>query len=227
MFIFLIVVLSSFALGAEEVGDEVVVLGDDESVGIALGDSTGDGVEDEDNDLKKFSDKISSSTNEALAKEIKVPEKYQVFSKIVFGFKGDSEISLQELIVLMALLVFVILIVHSGVGMFDGFDNLTSWATSIIIVLIGSSSGIFKSAVTFLLGLGDSFKIFTEWSALWVGAVVVLLFLFFYGLSVLGKVLGSEKKKEDIKESAEAAGFELARLERFGKIRNMVRGYGK
>ena len=70
MFVFLIVVLSSFALGAEEVGDEVVVLGDDESVGIALGDSTGDGVEDEDNDLKKFSDKISSSTNEALAKEI-------------------------------------------------------------------------------------------------------------------------------------------------------------
>src|SRR3989344_296380 len=94
-------------------------------------------------------------TNEALAKEITIPENLQIFARVLFGLKADEKVDLQTLVTALALWVIAFLLIHEGIGLF--FKGGKGWAIGAIVTIIGSSAGGITVILGFLVWLSTVF----------------------------------------------------------------------
>ncbi len=160
---------------------------------------------------------FQQTSNSVLGKQIALPPGIDSLVKSVF--KIQVNISLNYLIVLLALFIIFFLIIQRIALFVPLFHDAKSWLFALIVTLLISITGSVKSAADFLFGFGGAFKALGEWAILQLIFIIVLLAIVFYAISIFLKY-ALDKFKE---AAAEQAGYELATA----GIRRDIRNYRK
>jgi len=102
---------------------------------------------------------FQEKSNQALSKEVIIPENLQILARIVFGLQKDRDIQLQNFIVLVALWIMLFAIIKATTNFMPFFEtDWKSWVVSIVITLIISTTGTIISISAWLFGFGGFFK---------------------------------------------------------------------
>jgi|WetSurMetagenome_2_1015567.scaffolds.fasta_scaffold192044_2 hypothetical protein len=84
---------------------------------------------------------LTQTTNDALEKEVKIPENLQLFAKIIFGL--TDEVTFQVLIISIAVWLFLLIFLHSLLDIMPFFSGWKSWLGGVLVmILIGISGGL-------------------------------------------------------------------------------------
>ncbi len=165
---------------------------------------------------------IKSKTDSLVEKEITIPNRIQTLAKIIFGIEGPIEFSL--LIILLIIWLMTFKLIGEGVKLMPFFENgIMSWIVALVIMLLIALADGFTLSANFILGFGDLFKIFKDWSvgALTFGVIVIIIIAVF--LSKLEKWAARKLKIEKGNIESTEAGISLGFI---GNFKKML-GFGK
>jgi len=154
--------------------------------------------------LTGFKDK----TDAALEKEIQIPDNLQGLAKIILGIEGPIEISLLIILIWIWFVAFVM--IANACKLMPFFEKgIVAWIAALIIMfLIGFSGGLNLSA-QFILGIGNIFKIFKDWSAGSLIFGVILLLVVLLIISKIEKKMAKQRKIEEGKIASTELGITL------------------
>ncbi len=153
---------------------------------------------------EKAKEKIKDPTpklDEKLDKEIKIPGLIKAIARYTIGVKDPISIS-KLMITLMIWFFFVILFSIFG-GTFQ--EGPIKWAIAIVLTTIIAFTGVFNTAATLLLNIGESFKFLEETSS---GTLLFWIIIIAAVLIITSKITKKFKESKDISE-AETAGREV------------------
>lgn len=154
---------------------------------------------------------IKEKTEETLEQDIVVPEKLQIPARIIFGVKG--EIPLNIFIVLIGVWIVIFLLIEKILEFTPFFEGLRAWIGAFVITCLIAITGAIRSVVVFLFNLANIFGILEKWSVLKIVVVLIILAVFFYGLSILMKMLNKKLMldRADVEGTEAGAGIRLAK----------------
>ena len=148
---------------------------------------------------------VKEKSNEILSKDVEVPENMQLLSRLVFGLKADERLSLQTFVLYICFFILFVLLVHSAVEIIS--SAWKAWAISLIVALLGSSSGVMKEIVAWYAGFGKLFELLGEWGIISLALnIIFMLVIFGILLKLLGK-LKAMKGVEEFRQMGQNIGF--------------------
>lgn len=147
---------------------------------------------------------FQESTNKILEADIVIPENLQIFSKFLFGLEGTIEV--QNLIILLALWVVILLLIQSIIGIIPLFgEGWKSWTAAVIITcLISITGAIQNSAQFFFFGLRNIFSSIGKYGFFFLALNLIILIFFAWGAKKLLVMLKNKARVEMKKQQ----GFE-------------------
>lgn len=165
-------------------------------------------------DLKKIGDikNVKGKTEELLAKQVQIPEKLQIFARIIFGLKSDEEIDLQHLIVLIAIWIMLLMFIEAILKFMPFFEEgAKTWITAAAITCLIAITGVTKTISTFFFNLGNIFGILEKWGPLRLAFAIIIAFAIFYVTSYVLKIFREkyelQRAKQEGVEAAQGAAF--------------------
>ena len=124
---------------------------------------------------------IKSKTDSLVEKEITIPNNLQVLARIIFGVKNPIEFSL--LIILLIIWLMAFKLIGEGLkSLIPSFEKgIMPWLVALAVMLLIAFAGGFQDTAVFILGIGNIFKIFKDWStgALIFGVLIVIIIALF------------------------------------------------
>jgi len=182
---FVLILLSANVMAAE---------GDDPGAGLT-GDNSGDAT-DADGTTEQLGDLTSgvdtsqakSKTNEILAKEIQIPEKYQKIARLVFGLKEGAPIDLQTFIILVVVWLGCLITMKFFADILPS-SNLKKWAGAVIVTLLMAISGGLLLATQFFLDLSQLFGLIKEWGVFSTAMAIIMAAIIVYVSSFVVRYL--------------------------------------
>jgi len=151
---------------------------------------------------------VRDKTNEALSKQIKIPENLQLAARIVFGLKASTPVDTQTFVILIGLWVIVLLLVKNILEVFPMVgEGVKSWAVGILVTLLIAFSGGVRLAAGWILSISRFFGLLEKWGlARFIISLLVLVGIFY----LISKVIKTLKKRvgvEGMAQDGRDAGF--------------------
>jgi len=176
-------------------------------------------------DIKNKANEVTTKINNALEKEIIVPDSLQGFARVLFGLKPEDKVDFNTLIILLAIwagfLYLMIYIFSLMPFMNKGFSRILG---AIVVTCLVAIPGGLLAMASFFLDIGRAINFFERlWAPLKFLSVLfsiiiaaVIVFLFGYVVRVL-------KDKAEIEE-AEVIGMKVGMGQRL--IRTFLKIFG-
>lgn len=156
-------------------------------------------------------DNIINSANQFIEKDISVPEPLQIFAKIFFGF--EEKISLQMLIIILALWVLFFVAFSDIIATSSSFSNPVSWIIGLCMTVMLGALGVIRSLSIFLLNQALSIRFLEKWPAGALTLVFVVIILILGITSRLFRGLKEHRIIEKAREKGIKRGARLATIE--------------
>ena len=147
------------------------------------------------------------SSNKFLEKEIEIPKSLQLISKVIFGLKDTSLITLDKLIILLSVWL-AFFIIMTDILKFSSFQAGTRWALSFCLIILMSVIGVINGISLLIFNLSDSVKWIESLGSFWIIIVILATSAILYLASTL---IGS-KKNSALIEKARASGMQVKNL---------------
>jgi len=155
----------------------------------------------EDKDLKKIN--INDAANKVLDKDINLPENIQSIINFIFGLKDGENLNFEELVMIVALWIFIFLLILSLINLvpfFEESNRLVSLIVSIIIMLLISiSRGLYQGALL-ILSFANFFAFGSKNRAIAIFVMIIAIFIIGFGFNKLIAIL--KARIENAEESA-------------------------
>jgi hypothetical protein len=138
---------------------------------------------------------IAGNANDALEKEVHIPETLQIFARILFGLNESEGVSFQLFIILIASWVILYLLLVSFLELVPLFEGALRWISGIVLMLLlGVSKGL-KSAAEFLIWLSSFGGTLKNWEIFGLGILLIFLVVLYFALAKFSKFI---KSKSDL-----------------------------
>ena len=159
----------------------------------------------------------NNNVNNALEKDIQIPESLKSVVAVVFGIKEGS-IDAADFIILVCLWVMLLLLIHEAVSIAPIFEKqYLSWSVAVIITLLIAITGAIRTMADFFFGIGGFIKILSEWTILKLVFTLILVGILFYGASYLLGLLRRKATIESEEEKGVQEGVEIGLAKRSRK----------
>ena len=155
---------------------------------------------------------IQEATNEILTQELTISEAGDNLIRTALNIKPEENLTIEKIIVILCILIGLVVLIQGILVIIPFFEGNKSWAGAVIITLIIGVTGTIYSLVMFLFDFANIFDILENWSSLRIAFMVLVLFAFFYGVSILTKILKGEIEKEQAEHLGTIAGTEIKKL---------------
>ncbi len=147
---------------------------------------------------------FKTATNQALNKEIALPDWADIIARVLFGV--ENKITLSNFIILAAIWLMLFLMIFNIIKLMPFFKgNAAKLIASICITLIIAISKVMITLSGQLLSFVSSFKFFKDWSA---GAlffsIVLVVVVFFFLIKILSKIGDKVELGADVTAGNEA-----------------------
>ncbi len=159
---------------------------------------------------------FKSKSNEALDKEIKIPDKLQILARVLFGLKSGETVSLSMFIVFISVWIIFLILLRSIVLLIPFFNETTSWPASIVIMLLLGISGGIEAIAKLILWIGSLFGILKDWEIFSLIISIIVVFGLALIISKAMKRLGLSEEIDKMEGVGRNIGFagEVGKIER-------------
>jgi len=131
-----------------------------------------------------------------LEQEITIPEDLQFLTRVLFGLKPETKVTLQEFVILIATFIIFFFIIRDVIAFVPFFETTAkSVIGAVLVTLLVGISGGFLLFVDLILSIGSLFGILERWPIF----TIVLIFVIFFILGYfINEVLTNLKEKSKI-----------------------------
>lgn len=152
---------------------------------------------------------LDLKTENILEREIQIPSSLQIPARILFGIKDTTTITIERLVVLLAIWIVLFTLIQGALTLTPFFKGewLRPLASGVITILVAMTGSI-NSMTIFFFNLGDTF----EWMSklgpfqIFIGLAIAAL-IFFIGRKVTDII-----EKKMLLSKAESSGESIGRL---------------
>lgn len=167
-----------------------------------LNENTSDKVR---RDLRNITGSIKNDTFGAFEKEIVIPAALQLPAKVIFGIKTEHKITLERLIVLLAVWFVFFLLVQSLFKIMPFMnEGWQTWVMAFVVTSIIAITGVINSTVIFFFNLGESFKWLESLGPFSIFVALVIAGLIWFGGKKLINYLEEKIELEKVKRQGKA-----------------------
>jgi len=165
--------------------------------------------------LEDSKEGVRTKTNEALAKEIEIPENLQFVTRIIFGLKSGQVVNLQLLITYIGLWFILVILIRSAVELVPKFgEGVKGWFLAVFITLLIALSGGVRLAAGWIYSTSRFFGWLEGWGIIRLVIALIFLAVLYFVFSKLIKWLKTRAKSEE----AERVGEDIGYVSAMGKI---------